>query len=818
MKWQSFNTGWSFARTDGTSLSAMFQQTVSAEQVTLPHDASVTTERDGVGSTPGNGFFREENYVYTKLFSLDAAEHGKQVFLLFEGVYQNAFVYVNNSFVGKHAYGYTPFRLDITDAVNFAEENEVKVIVRNGVNSGRWYTGGGICRDVSLAVCDRLHLSGVRLSTVELEEGLAVLEAQADVCYTGAELRKAELEVTLFDAEGREAARSHMPFTVKGGAQETYQRRLYVSAPQTWDAEHPYLYSYRARLLESGTVLDEEEGTFGIRKLSLDPVNGLRVNGKQVLLRGGCVHHDNGILGAVEYREAAERRVRKLKEAGFNAVRSSHYPISRAMLEACDRLGMYVLDEFTDVWTSCKVIFDYSFSLTEHWEEDLTAMVYKDYNHPSVLLYSIGNEIPEVGNRLDVLWGKRFADKIKALDPTRYTTNAINTLLAGMDVLIQLGKKSGAAAAMSSGSGASQRPAEINNAMANLGELIKALVKNPAVTAAISEGCEQLDVVGYNYAAARYEDEAKLNPNRILLGTETNPKDLAVNWALVKKLPNVIGDFDWTAWDYLGETGIGVITYDDEKSAMYAPYPCRTAYCGDLNLIGDRRPISYWRQIVWGSREAPYLCVQPPRSYGKTKHLNGWSKTDAVRSWNWKGFEGQPVRVEVYADAAEAELLINGVSVGRKVIGEEEAYTAFFDTVYVPGTVEAVVYRDGSETGRDSIATAGDGLRLRAEADKTVLRADGRGLSFIELSLTDARGILNPEAVRTVHASADGVRLAGFGSAAPFSEENFYDTAAKPFEGRLLAAVRGCGSAGRGTVTFSGEGLEPVTVEYTLLD
>ena len=403
-------------------------------------------------------------------------------------------------------------------------------------------------------------------------------------------------------------------------------------------------------------MLDEEEGTFGIRKLQLDTKHGLRINGKVVNLRGGCIHHDNGVTGTAEFAHAAEFRVRKLKEAGYNAIRSSHYPMSIKLLEACDKLGVYVMDEFSDVWTSTKVDYDYGTHMAEWWEHDVTNLVTKDYNHPCVIMYSIGNEIPENGNKFDAQWGKKLADKIRTLDDSRYVTNSLNLMLSIMDRIGEM-----MAAAQGGGEGASGEPMEINSAMSNMGDMMGALIASEIAGKATEEAFAQVDIAGYNYATVRYEQDAKNYPNRIIVGSETYPQDLDKNWELIEKHPYIIGDFSWTAWDYLGEAGIGKITYGESQGmGFYAEYPYKAAYCGDMNLIGDRRPISYWREIIWGLRKAPYVSVQPPQYYGVKHGMTFWSMTDAVRSWNWAGYEGKPVIVEVYADADEAELYVNG--------------------------------------------------------------------------------------------------------------------------------------------------------------
>lgn len=816
MKKQKFNQNWIFTIGSGSSLDALAGGNNTAKQVTLPHDASIGRERNPEEPNgSGNGFFREESYVYTKTFSMNADDKDKNVYLEFEGVYQNAFVYVNNSFAGKCPYGYSNFYVDITKYLNYNEPNALKVVVKNGVPSGRWYTGGGIYRDVNLMIAGRLHLvpDSVQLAAIEVEDDQAIIRAKSTIAYTGIGIREITLCTELMDAEGNVVAADEMSVTVEEHSEQEYQQKMYVPNPNRWDAENPYLYTYRTYIKENDSVIDEETRTFGIRKLQLDTKHGLRVNGKVVKLRGGCIHHDNGIIGTAEFTHSAEARVKKLKETGFNAIRSAHYPMSRKLLEACDKYGMYVMDEYSDVWVSTKVEFDYGTQMTEWWEHDIENLVKKDYNHPCVIMYSIGNEIPEAGNKFDVQWGKKLADKLRSLDDTRYTTNSLNLLLAIMNDLPKLMAQN--AAAQAAANTEKDQPQEINSMMNNLGAMMAQFMASDFAAEKVKEACAQVDITGYNYAAARYEIDGKLFPNRILVGSETNPPDLDKNWELVEKLPYVIGDFDWTAWDYIGETGIGKINYTDQQSmGFYALYPCKIAYCGDINILGNRRPISYWRELIWGLRKAPYIAVQLPQHYGEPQSTTQWSMSDAVRSWNWNGYEGKPVKVEVYAAADEVELLINGQSVERKKVGETKKYITIFDTTYHAGKVEVIAYSDGKECGRDEILTASDEVVIAAKADRTQIPADGSDIAYIDICMQDASGILNPNADKAVSISLDGPgEIMGYGSADPESEENYYDTVAKAYEGKLRAAVRGTGETGKIVVTLSADGLESVKVD-----
>jgi beta-galactosidase len=356
---------------------------------------------------------------------------------------------------------------------------------------------------------------------------------------------------------------------------------------------------------------------------------------------------------------------------------------------------------------------------------------------------------------------------------------------------------------------------EINSMMSNLGDLMEQMVGSEVAGNATEEAASQVDITGYNYAACRYEKDGITYPNRILVGSETYPGDLDRNWELVEKLPYLIGDFDWTAFDYLGEAGIGKVTYGQAQGmSFYAPYPYKAAYCGDLNLIGDMRPVAYWRQLIWGLRKAPYVCAQPPAYHGVEKGMTGWSMTDAVRSWNWAGYEGKPITVEVYADADEAALYVNGELIEKKAVGETKKFVALFETVYTPGTLETVVYRKGQEIGRDTMVTASEDVHIDAYADKVAVPADESDICYVEIALKDAQDNLNPGCDKAVTILVEGPgRILGFGSADPQSEENYFDTTAKAYEGRLRAAIRGTGEKGTITVTLKAEGCEDVKVQ-----
>ena len=469
--------------------------------------------------------------------------------------------------------------------------------------------------------------------------------------------------------------------------------------------DDPHLYTGHATLLDGDDVVDEESTTFGIRSLAVDAERGLRINGEPVLLRGACVHHDNGVIGAATIDRADERRVELLRAAGFNAIRSAHQPMSKAMLAACDRLGMLVMDETFDMWMQTKSEDDYALRFADWWEADVEAMVRKDVNHPSVIFYSIGNEVPDGSTPAGLHLGRALADKVRALDDTRFVTQAVTGLLVGGPELFDEIRDAATATGTDEDTG-------INTATMNLADYMHSAMRSPVVADKTSEAFSYLDVAGYNYMSTRFELDRELFPQRVIVATESQPPTVDTDWAGVLRNPNVIGDFTWTGWDYLGEAGIGRIEYGEQPSALGmaafgGAYPWLTARCADIDITGHRLPQSYYREIVFGRRTDPYLAVQRPEHHGKTVvHSSPWSWSDVVSSWSWDGHEGAPVVVEVYADADEVELSVNGRSLGRQPAGAEHRFRAEFETAYEPGVLAAVAWRDGHEIGRAELRSA----------------------------------------------------------------------------------------------------------------
>lgn len=801
---ESFNHGWTVGSNTG-----FFNMAPSEppKQVNLPHDAMIMEQRTAQ-AVSGNkkGYFPDGTYDYVKKFFVPLEYKDKRVTFEFEGVYMNAMVYINGDFAGQNPFGYSNFYIKADRFLKYGNENEIKVVAKS-YDDSRWYTGLGIYRNTKIMVADMVHVAvdGIKITTPDIYNGHAIVNVATIVENEGINPETTTVVTEIIDAEGNIVAVDNAPLTVFAGENAIMRQRLYVRMHKLWSVDTPYLYTCISKVMVGEKILDEEVNTFGIRSLSLDAEEGLKINGEIVKLRGACIHHDNGVIGAATFDRAEERRIEILKEAGFNAIRSSHHPASKALLSACDRIGMLVMDETFDTWTVNKSPYDYALYFPTWWEKDVQAMVDKDFNHPSVIMYSIGNEIPDTGSANGAAWGRKLAEKIRSLDNTRYTINSINGLVAVMN---QLDKDK-----------PSDMTGDVNTEMANLGDMMKEIINSEMVTNATAESFAVVDIAGYNYSDSRYVTDKKIFPNRVICGTETFPKDIANDWKLVKENGHVIGDFTWAGWDYMGESGIGKVQYGDSIEVISpGSYPLLYAYCADIDIIGNRRPASYYREIVFGLRNKPYIAVQRPKYYNKPSIASTWSWSDSISSWTWPGFEEKPVKVEVYSDAEEVELFLNGKSVGKAVVGEENSFKAIFDIKYTPGELKAIAYTKGMETGNMVLNTAGEGLELKIESDREALKATSEDLAYILISLTDETGILQTSADRKVSVTVEGTGiLQGFGSADPMSTENFFDTEKTTFDGKVLAVVRSKTEVGTITVTASAEGCNAKTIQIATI-
>lgn len=798
MKYQNLDREWTFRRGMVDSLGGLENPGIV---VNLPHDGMIGTKVSP--DAPGKydtGYFSGDLTNYTKFVMIPKEWEEECVGLCIDGAMMHATIDVNGSRVCAQHYGYAPFYVDLTDFVTFGEENRITINLNTSTwENSRWYTGSGLYRGVKLCHGPKVHIKndGVFLYTKEVSDGTAYLEALIEVENTSCKNSMVELTLQLME-EGSDCAAKTVKRVIQVNARSVESARMafMVADPKLWDAENPNLYvakvtavnqgEYRTHFVPDDQVtVDEVSVLTGIRTITADAVRGLRINGKTVKLKGGCVHHDNGLLGSVSLYEAEARKVQKLKEVGFNAIRTAHNPPSAALIEACDRLGMYVFDEAFDAWGMAKRSGDYSQFFDYCWEQDLTAFIKRDRVHPCVIIWSTGNEIPERGG-LNNGYRKAtmLAEKIHSLDCSRPVSNGVCSLWSGLD----------------------DKLAKDKNQAQNAAEDPESVMWEK-VTEAFTNG---LDIVGYNYYEDGYEKDHEMFPDRVILGSENFPQEIGFRWPMVERLPYVIGDFTWTAWDYLGEAGIGKTLYmeqDDPRAKegpwtimppTTSPYPWRTANDADYDITGGILPQGQYRSVVWGS-EKTYVYSKHPDTFGKAERSSMWGFPYVRKTWNYAGYEKAPVELVVYSSAEEVEVLVNGKSLGRKKICMERPWpcTATFETVYEPGEIMAISYRNGQEVSMDVLRTTKAAAGLVLMPEKMVMKADGHDLICVNIGVLDEDGMVVPDAELPLKATVKGAAvLAGFGSANPITEENYTDDEAVTYRGRAMAVLRAGYEAG----------------------
>ena len=764
-------------------------------EVNLPHDGMISTPVSlDAPAGSDSGYFNGGQSNYTKYIFIPEEWKDEIIGLSFDGAMMNAWVEINGSRVALQHNGYIPFFVDLTNYVTFGTENRITINVNTSMQTNsRWYTGSGLFRGVRLMHGPRVHVvqDGIYVYTKEVADGYAFLEAQVEVGNATADNRMAEVALYIYPEESYEVvAVSKQVIQVNALNKGIARLRLNVKSPKLWNVDSPNLYRvkavvknlgvYRTHFIkDEGTTVDEAEILFGIRTISADSIRGLRINGQSVKLKGGCLHHDNGLLGAVTMYEIEARKIKRLKEEGFNAIRTAHNPPSAALVEACDRLGMYIFDEAFDAWSMGKRGGDYSQFFESDWEKDLTAFVKRDRSHPSVILWSTGNEIPERGGLGNgYILADKIAAKVRELDSSRPISNGICSFWSGLDDDLMRGQ----------------------NQTQNSDEGL-ASTQWEEGTEPFTNG---LDIVGYNYMEDIYERDHEMFPNRVILGSENFPQEIGFRWPLVERLPYVIGEFTWTAWDYIGEAGLGKTVYfdEDEPNApkypwdllpqQTSPYPWRTANDADFDITGHRLPQGNYRSVVWGSKET-YLYSMHPNTFGKKELISLWGFPAVQESWNYKGYEGHNTELVVYSGAEEVEVFVNGESIGRKNISMERPmpYSAKFVTKYQPGVVEAVSFSNGVEISRTRLITSGEPAKIKLIPEKLSMNADGHDLIYVNIEVVDKDNNLVTDADISLKTEANGnAELVGFGSANPITEEDYTDDNCMTYKGRAMAILR----------------------------
>ena len=759
----NFNYGWN--RSSGSTYRSIKHQVVD-----LPDDFIINLPRKADNPGSGSvGYFASGTAVYEKDYVYKA---GETILLGLDGAYENAEVFVNGDLIFQHPYGYTGVTVDMTDHLTEGP-NHIRIQTTCYHPGSRWYTGGGLFRNVTLYRSNRLyfHPYDVFVTTPEVSKDSAVVRIEATITNRWQHFY-GNLHIEIKDPGERTVSSLKVPVELEVG--ETHiDEELDVLDPMLWGLDTPRLYTARLTLTYPGAY-EMHEQSFGIRKIEIDSKNGFRLNGEPMKLRGGCIHHDNGMLGSAAFQAAEERKIRKLKEAGFNAIRTAHNPPSSALVSACDKLGMLVLEESFDVWRYGKNPLDYHMQFEKWWAFDTGQMVRRDRNHPSIFCWSIGNEIMEFdGNSDGVYWGKVQADLVRRLDPTRPVTSGINC--------------------------ACGRPEDYfeNMSFAEMDHYVNH-VENGVFNGrdlwgeATEAGIANLDIAGYNYHFRRYAMDREKYPDRVIMGTETRPALTWENIQAVNENPNCIGDFVWTAMDNLGEAGMGRVVWAEEAPKDFgwrAGFPWMSCWQGDLDLTGYRLPISYYRNVVWGLDPGVHVFTRHPSRTGLNCYGNGWHWEELFESWTYEEeWLEKPVVVVAYTKAEHVRFLLNG-----EVMADvpTERCIARAEIPYRKGTLTAVALNQEEAEGYDTLTTAGAPARLLIDAEQDQIISDGQDLGYVRFTIADADGVPIIADEREIHVKVSGGgSLQGLGSGNPCTDENYGTGTRRAFRGSVMAVVK----------------------------
>lgn len=739
MKTEKLISGWQFC-SNGV-----------CQEVSLPHDFMLATPRTKDSPTRADyGYFQPCHGTYTRsIIKTSAARH----FIKLDGSMGLTEVFLNGEHIAFHPYGYTAFICDLTPFIHEGE-NELKIEV-DAMNqpASRWYTGAGLFRDVELMSCDADYILpfGVTVKILKVSGDEAEAEFCADVSSSKPQAARLSFSVSEL---GFVFERS----TWLNCGENHFTGKTLLRGFSLWSHENPVVYNCTAAF-ETGLSKDETAVTFGIRTVVCDPERGLLLNGKPTKLYGACIHHDNGIVGAASYRSAEERRIRTLKENGFNAIRCSHNPPSSVLLDVCDRMGMMVIDEIFDCWAVGKHQNDYHLWFDRYAGEDITSMVQRDRNHPAVIMWSTGNEIHErAGRSGGYRIAKMIADTIREQDNTRPLTHAFCHFWDNGEYLEQCEKT------------------------------FKLPPDQPDFWCEkIAPHAGNLDVLGYNYLTHRVNKDEKIFRSHLFAVTESYPMDAVYVKNEMDKHNSLIGEFVWTGWDYFGETGLGHIVYGTDSAPAWGltEHPEHIANCGDFDICGFRKAQSYYRSAAW-NKGSIYILSMNPDNYGRIKTISSWGFHDVDRSWTYTGREGRKTSVYIFTTAEECELWVNGKPLGRKA--PDYRGIAVFDLEYNPGRLEAKAYIGGKICGEDFLETTGKPCKLTILPDTTG-KTGKPDLIYAEISLIDSDGKLSYEAKNDITVEAIGGRVIGTGSGIIASDHDYTSNSCQAYHGRILAAV-----------------------------
>ena len=780
-----FNQGWYFARLQNAENGGTMQP------VTLPHDAMLAEPRtpESAGGT-NTGWFAGADYLYEKTFIAPTGWAGQQVLVAFEGVYHRAEVWLNGEQLSFFPNGYLPFRVDLTRHLRYGQPNTLRVIARNADQpNSRWYSGAGIYRSVWLLLLPQAHLDpdGVKIRTRDY----TVPSIEVELCSASS----GEACVEILDGE---TVLSRQTISLSGQA----SLPLDLPGAQLWSPEHPKRYLCRVRFGE-----DVREEWFGIREVRCDAKQGFRLNGQHIILRGACVHHDNGLLGAVSHPFAEERKVRLLMQAGYNAIRAAHNPCSPALLDACDRLGMLVVDEYADMWYIHKTRYDYATYLPERWRQDLEILVNRDFNHPSVVMYSIGNEVSETAQKRGIELTGKMVDYLHMVDdrPVTCGVNIFFNFLSSMGLGVYSDKnaeKEARQAEKRKGTTGKKKAvgSEFFNNLAGLAGsgFMKFGATLHGSDVKTRDAYARMDVAGYNYGIKRYRKDFRRYPDRVILGSETFCSDAYQFWELAKQHPALIGDFVWSGMDYIGECGIGAWEYKDYAPEFDHGVGWLTAGAGRLDITGRPNGEAAYTQVAF-ELSPIRIGVVPADHAGDPHSPSAWRMTNTWESWSWNGCEGKKTEVEVYARGARIALFLNGEKLGEKV--PKGDCRVVFPVTYRPGVLMAVAYdADGTELCRTSLQSAQGDTQLTLCPEQPVVTPEE--LCYVRLQYTDSEGTLKPLTRGKIHVSVKGGTLLGLGNGCPYNETGYLTAGTDTYYGEALAIVR---PDGPGTVQVTAE-------------
>ena len=752
--------------------------TAPGKAVTLPHDAMLAEPRTAISAGGTNtGWYEGYDYEYQRTLTVPENELADTHILEFEGVYHNAEVWLNGQKAAFRPYGYTNFYVDCAPYLH-AGENELRVIARNADQpNSRWYSGAGIYRPVQLWKARGAHitLNGVKIRTLSLQP--AIVEVRVKTTAPGTvRLTVDDLPAMQQESDGEAV------FT------------LTLDNARLWTPETPNLYTCRVSFAD-----DEVTETFGVRKVEWG-TDGFLLNGKRYIIQGACIHHDNGLLGAVCDPDAVARKVRLLKANGYNAIRSAHNPCSKALLTECDRQGVLVMDEYIDHWYIHKTEHDYVDYFNDWWRQDLTDMVEKDYNHPCVVLYSTGNEVSETAQKRGIALTKEMTDFLHGLDDSRPVTCGVNiffNFLSSIGFGVYSDEKAKKEAeraekAKQRGEKAVKKKAVGSQFFNNLAGLLGDEFMKRGATL---HGCDvktrdafaNMDIAGYNYGIYRYKHDLKKYPQRLILGSETFCNDAYKFRELAKQEPRLVGDFVWAGMDYLGEVMVGSWEYADYAETFDGGLGWVSAGSGRIDLTGKPLGEALYTRVALEADNGPYIAVCPVNHTGDRHSPSAWKMTNAMPSWSWTGCEGRKANVEVYARAARVELVLNGHTVGSKTLKND--CLARFSIPYESGTLEAVSYDAADhEIGRYKLQSAGGATSLTLDAEEPA--AQTGHLCYVRLRYTDENGITKPLMRGNIQVQVRGGTLVGLGSACPFNKHSYLDSETDTYYGEALAIVR----------------------------